>query len=951
MLSPMPQNKSSSREDRVNEAIAAYLDAVERGEPPDRDKFLADHADLAAEWNTFLASRSQSRMATLHVAPGSTSQSRAPDSRPKQYASDPNEATVTFQQRDIPAARKVLQNFGDYELMQEIARGGMGVVYKARQVTLNRVVAVKMILGGQLAGPKDVQRFHTEAEAAAQLDHPGIVPIYEVGEQDGQHYFSMGFVEGQSLAKRVAEVPLEPRAAAEIVKTVAEAVQYAHARGVIHRDLKPGNILLDKEGKPRVTDFGLAKLTESGSDLTGTGQVLGTPSYMPPEQAAGKIEQIGPLADVYSLGAILYCLLTGRPPFQAASPMDTLLQVLEQEPVPLRELNPKIPRDLETIAIKCLEKGPARRYQSAQEVAKELQRFLTSEPIVARPISVIERGWRWCKRRPLIPSVVIAILSISIVAGLVFRHMAAVQRQQSLQREVVTAVDAVQNSRGLAIRFTLRDLERLPRELVLAELDRRYANAEPQHKLGLASARAAYDDVDVDYLCSQIQRAAADEVDNLVSALGKAREASMKAIEALAKQAESEQEWRLKGRLAVVALHLADDRLAADMCRIDERPDPIQRTLFIDEVSTWHGNVAPLAASCQALVDPGLRSGLCLAVGSISYDRSNDAEKEAWKSVLAEWYKTAPDTATHSSAGWALRQWGIGAPPLSGTSKPSDGQRWFVNSLGLTLLKFEPGAFVRKDEIPGANEQTVRLTRSFFLGDREISVGQFQQFIDDASYPSEEKPEKWPGPDEKISPTPDHPVQMVNWYDAVLFCNWLSRKEGRTACYERTGKTVKFQNGQNQDVEYDEWKLLENGTGYRLPTEAECQYACRAGTTTDFASGTDAELLRHYAVYVTGSMRGASACGSKLPNGWGLFDMHGNVWEWCHDQHRQYGDGDVNDPVGPCGGGSEQMGWGGGWDNYAMYCRSSGYRGWSQADSRRYNCGFRPALSSARSVQ
>ena len=240
--------------------------------------------------------------------------------------------------------------FGEYELLEEIARGGMGVVFKARQTRLNRTVAVKMILAGELADHDDVERFLTEAEAAAGLDHPGIVPVYECGQIDGQHFFSMGFVEGQSLAALLAAGPLPAQKAAELLLEVAEAVAYAHDQGVIHRDLKPANILLDRDGRPRVTDFGLAKRVTGDSSLTRTGQAIGTPSYMPPEQAAGKLDEIGPAADVYSLGAVLYAALTGRPPFQAASPLDTLLQVLEQEPAAPRQLNPDVPRDLETIA-------------------------------------------------------------------------------------------------------------------------------------------------------------------------------------------------------------------------------------------------------------------------------------------------------------------------------------------------------------------------------------------------------------------------------------------------------------------------------------------------------------------------------------------------------------------------------------------------------------------------
>ena len=206
----------------------------------------------------------------------------------------------------------------------------MGVVFEARQSSLNRKVALKMILAGQLADETDVKRFYIEAEAAANLDHPGIVPIFEVGQHEGQHYFSMGFVEGQSLAQRLAEGPLPAREAAELIRRVSEAIEYAHQHGVIHRDLKPANILLDQNGNPRVTDFGLAKKIEGDSGLTGSGQIMGTPSYMPPEQAGGKRGEVGPAADVYALGAMLYDLLTGRPPFQAATAMDTVLQVIER---------------------------------------------------------------------------------------------------------------------------------------------------------------------------------------------------------------------------------------------------------------------------------------------------------------------------------------------------------------------------------------------------------------------------------------------------------------------------------------------------------------------------------------------------------------------------------------------------------------------------------------------
>ncbi|MCY2968230.1 MAG: protein kinase, partial [Planctomycetota bacterium] len=312
-----------------------------------------------------------------------------------------------------PQPGETLRYVGDYEVIGEIARGGMGVVYKARQVTLNRVVALKMLLSGQLAGPDDIARFQTEAQAAAQLDHPGIVPVFEIGRHQSFHYIAMAYIDGRSLAAQVAQGPMQPRDAAELVKTIANAVQYAHERGVIHRDLKPANILIDSAGRPRVTDFGLAKLNQNSSDLTGTGQVLGTPSYMPPEQASGDLKSIAVTADVYSLGAILYCLLVGRPPFQAATIHDTLSQVITQEPVPPRQLNWLVPRDLQTIVLKCLEKHPARRYSTAADLVADLDRFLKGDPILARPVSFAGRMVRQLvKHHKVVAAMVVPVVTL-----------------------------------------------------------------------------------------------------------------------------------------------------------------------------------------------------------------------------------------------------------------------------------------------------------------------------------------------------------------------------------------------------------------------------------------------------------------------------------------------------------------------------------------------------------
>jgi len=326
---------------------------------------------------------------------------------------------------EADAAEVLPRRFGDYELLEPIARGGMGVVYRARQISLNRTVALKMILAGELATRQMVLRFRAEAEAAANLHHPNIAAIYETGEVDGQHYFSMEHVAGADLGRLAAKGPLPAQRAARYLEKIAQAVEHAHQHGILHRDLKPSNVLIDGQDEPRVTDFGLAKKFTADSELTMSGQLVGSPNFMPPEQASSKRGKVGRHSDVYGLGALLYHLLTGRPPFEAATIEETLQEAFEREPVSPRVLNPGVPRDLETICLKCLEKEPSRRYATAQAVAEELSRFLRNEPIRARPVSPPERLWRWCRRNPTLAAVgtVANVLLIALaVGGLTVAH-------------------------------------------------------------------------------------------------------------------------------------------------------------------------------------------------------------------------------------------------------------------------------------------------------------------------------------------------------------------------------------------------------------------------------------------------------------------------------------------------------------------------------------------------
>ena len=379
------------------EVLAQLVEQLSDSDPHQAQRLLesmaGSHPDLAGQLRELFATMSVADAvadeSTILLSREAAARVRGQDdlrARAGGMAAPPRPQAGGF----MPGAASLPVVFGDYELLEEIGRGGMGVVYRAVQRSLGRTVAIKMLLRRDLASSADLARFRSEAEAAAQLDHPGIVPIFEVGEHDGLPFYSMRFIEGTTLAKRLAQGSLPPREAAALLAKVADAVQAAHSRGVLHRDLKPSNILIDSGGEPLVSDFGLAKRLEDTDSVTYTGAILGTPSYMSPEQAAGSRGEVGPASDVWSLGAILYQTLCGRPPFQASSPMDTLLAVLESDPPMPRSIVPTADRDLEMIALKSLQKPQDLRYSSAADLAADLRAALAGDPLAARQGGLVD---------------------------------------------------------------------------------------------------------------------------------------------------------------------------------------------------------------------------------------------------------------------------------------------------------------------------------------------------------------------------------------------------------------------------------------------------------------------------------------------------------------------------------------------------------------------------------
>lgn len=420
------QNNPSERDTLLDEAVAAYLQAEAEGAKPDRREWLARYQELTAELEDFFADRDRVHrlLAPLHAIAEAVRSDTLPIGQTGRTQPGPGD-------RESPLAALLAP---DYELLGCLGQGGMGVVYKARQRSLGRLVALKMIRLDALTSPAEVSRFRNEAEFIAQLDHPGIVPVYEVGESEGQPFFTMKLIEGGSLLAQLDRFVADPRAAAVLLANVAQAIHHAHQRGILHRDLKPSNILLDADGQPLVTDFGLAKRVAPIDDdaLTLSRTIVGTPSYLAPEQTRGQRGAVTTAADVYGLGAILYALLTGQPPFTGESVLDTLEQVRSQEPVPPRRLRPQVPRDLETICLKCLAKEPAQRYASAAHLAEDLGRFLEGKSIQARPAGPVRRLVKWARRRPALAGLIgVTLLAVLVVGVLSANH----QRQLELALE------------------------------------------------------------------------------------------------------------------------------------------------------------------------------------------------------------------------------------------------------------------------------------------------------------------------------------------------------------------------------------------------------------------------------------------------------------------------------------------------------------------------------------
>jgi formylglycine-generating enzyme required for sulfatase activity/tRNA A-37 threonylcarbamoyl transferase component Bud32 len=725
--------------------------------------------------------------------------SLTPDTRPPEPG-DLYSALTPGQQPPVEAAGA--QTVPGYEVLEKLGQGGMGVVYRARHLALGRVVALKMIRSAEHASSEEMARFLAEARAVAALSHPNIVPVYEIGQDGGLPWFTMEYVEGGSLGQLVKDGPLPAREAARLVEQIARGVACAHAAGIVHRDLKPENVLLAGSGvasaprastpgadatglTPKITDFGLARRLESDHALTRTGAVLGTPAYMAPEQASGKGKGAGPAADVWAVGAVLYRVLTGRPPFLAATDFDTLIQVIDSEPVAPRQLNPVVPRDLETICLKCLQKGPAKRYASAEDLADDLRRFLAGEPIRARPVGAVERTAKWVRRNRVVTALAAAVLLVTLVgvAGVVWKYLDA-ERQKgiALENEEAAQKEAARANKA--------------REFLVSI----FKKAETDVKGGNVTVRELLAEAETD-----IPGKFADQPElrgELVKAIGEVKRG-------IARRTPQAMILEVRGKVTLHS-HKGDEKRAVP----------------------------------QALVNLDDRLTL-----------SPDAEVQLV--FLADLHKER------------LRPGAEVTVDFKGC-KPADAVRQRDNSVLMTFVRLPKGTFYMGWNGKPSLAKKTPIKEDFEIAVHTVTQGQWEAVMGRGNNPSSHS-RKGNYRRDVIDISDEElklfPVENVSWDDAQAFIKKLNEKE------------------------------RVHGYLYRLPTEAEWEYACRYGATseeecsyhfyfdrpTNDLSSKQANFNGNYP-FGKGEkgpyLQRPARVGAYPPNKLGLCDMHGNVWQW-----------------------------------------------------------------------
>ncbi len=773
---------------------------------------------------------------------------------------------------DLPEVDGALGRLvGEYVILDRIGRGGMGVVYRALQRGANRIVALKLIKAdwwGDSTADSQCEaaiRFRNETRVHAQLEHDHIVPIYDAGHADGLLFFSMRLIKGRSLAQIVrSDGPLPPRRAAYYLEAIARAIKYAHDNNVLHRDVKPGNIMVGEHDRPYLIDLGLAKSLEATDYTTLTGKALGTPEYMSPEQARGA-NDVGFSCDVYGLGATLFALLTGRPPFSGPSPHVVLRKVIDEEPAWPREQNKRVGRELKAICLKCLEKEPGKRFASAGDVAAVLNKYLNYESTGV----TLPGPWtwivKWVKRQPWrAVAAGLALTTIIIVA--------AATAWTTYRNHAMADV--------LVRHLTTAPLADLPRTIKLMESSRgwviprlhkmlRGSSVAPELRTRALLGLLPFEPARADELIEQLVTSTHEEHRVIREALRERWPDLAPKLQSMLAGTTFSAATRTRAAAALIALDAPKapaGRMAWSELRLT--PDPGPRVELLDWLVRSRVEPDVLANRLETEPDLSVRRQLIQSLGALG-DRKPPAGASASLGVrLKTLYVNHPDPGIHSSLAYLMRRWGMGADvkllDTALAAKPPGGRSWYVNSLGMTMALVVPEKIQAS---PGGHGQ---LPARYAIATTETPLALFQQF--DPGHAARRRDEYRTEPVQG----PDPPADVLNYFEAARFCNWLSEREhipSEEWCYQPGGAEGTVVLAAN----------FAARRGYRLPTVTEWAYAARAGTTTDRYFGPDIAHLDDYAWHRNNAGSYPKPVGTLRPNDFGLFDVIGNVAEWCYN--------------------------------------------------------------------